>query len=167
MEKFEENLDYDEEMLAEDEDAQKDKYITFRLGSEEYAIEIQYVNEIIGMQTITVLPAMPNYLKGVINLRGLVYPIIDVRVRFLMEAIEYNDRTCIIIVSLQNSKVGLIVDEVSEVMNIPEDKIDPPPLTGNKSSRFIKGTGKIADKVIILLDVDNFMTSEEALSVNI
>ena len=149
----------------EDEDTQKDKFITFILGKQEYAIEIQYVMEIVGLQKITTLPDMPKYIRGVINLRGQVYPIIDVRTRFRMDVIDYTDRTCIIIVNLKDSTIGLIVDEVSEVRDIKEDQIDPPPKTGGQN-RFLKGTGKIGDEVKIILDVENIMADEDLEKIN-
>ena len=115
----------DDEYLDDETDSQKDKYITFLLGKEEYAIEIRFVMEIIGLQKITQIPDMPEFIKGVINLRGKVYPIIDMRKRFRLAEIPYNDRTCIIIISIEETTVGLIVDEVSEVLDIPSDQIDP------------------------------------------
>lgn len=157
----EELLDYEGDHL-EDEDSQKDKYISFTLGNEEYAIEIKYVMEIIGLQKITNLPDMPDFISGVINLRNIVYPIIDVRKRFKLPEVEHTTRTCIIIVNLETATVGLIVDQVSEVIDIPEENIDPLLKThGHKSNRFIKGTGKIGDQVIIILEVNNILSEEE------
>lgn len=143
-------------------DTQKDKYLTFHLAGEDYAIEIKYVTEIVGMQDITEVPDLANYIRGVINLRGKVIPVIDVRLRFLMSAREYDSRTCIIIIHLQTTSVGLIVDEVSEVINIPMEQIDAPPRTmkGTKS-RFIQGFGKVGNKVKMVLNIDNFLNDEE------
>lgn len=143
-------------------DTQKDKYLTFHLLKEDYAIEIKYVTEIVGMQDITEVPDMANYLKGVINLRGKVIPVIDVRLRFILNERDYDSRTCIIIINITDVSVGLIVDEVSEVLNIPEINIDPPPKTmkGTKS-RFIKGFGKVGNKVIMILNIDKFLNEEE------
>ncbi|MGE5479380.1 MAG: chemotaxis protein CheW [Chloroflexota bacterium] len=143
-------------------DTQKDKYLTFHLGGEEYAIEIRHVTEIIGMQDITEVPDMPAYLKGVINLRGKVIPVIDVRSRFGMAEIEYGPRTCNIIIKLDDNLVGLIVDEVSEVINITADAVDEPPKTMKGTrSRFIQGFGKVEGGVKILLDVERLLGDEE------
>lgn len=143
-------------------DTQKDKYLTFQLAGEYYAIEIKHVTEIVGLQDITEVPDLANYIKGVINLRGKVIPVINVRLRFLLQEREYDSRTCIIIINLNGTTVGLIVDEVSEVMNIPEDQIDAAPKTmkGTKS-RFINGFGKVGSKVKMILDIDKFLNDEE------
>jgi purine-binding chemotaxis protein CheW len=156
-------IEKDDEFYDEDdEDAQKDKYLTFHLASEEYGVEIRYVTEIIGIQKITEVPDMPEFVKGVINLRGKIIPVLDVRIRFKLEACEYNDRTCIIVVDIDDMAVGLVVDEVSEVANIPEEQVEPPPKTGkNKSSRFIKGMGKMGDEVKIILDVSKLLYDDE------
>lgn len=143
-------------------DSQKDKYLTFHIGSEFYAIEIKHVIEIIGMLDITEVPDMPAYLKGVINLRGKVIPVLDVRSRFMMQEIEYDSRTCIIIIRINGLDVGLIVDEVSEVLNIAEDMIDPPPRTNKGTkSRFIQGFGKVGEDVKIILNLEKFLKDEE------
>lgn len=143
-------------------DTQKDKYLTFHLAGEDYAIEIKHVTEIVGMQDITEVPDLADYIRGVINLRGKVIPVIDVRLRFIMKSKEYDSRTCIIIINLQGTSVGLIVDEVSEVINIPSDQIDDPPKTmrGTKS-RFIQGFGKVGNKVKMVLNIDRFLNDEE------
>jgi purine-binding chemotaxis protein CheW len=155
------DLDYDENENEED-NALKDKYITFRLGNEEYAIEICFVREIIGMQKITRLPDMPHYIMGVINLRGNVIPIIDIRLRFNMEAAVFSVRTCIIVVNMEDATVGLIVDEVSEVLDIAAASIDPPPgAAGGNKSRYIKGLGRIGDDVKIILSMDEILSGKE------
>lgn len=143
-------------------DTQKDKYLTFQISNEDYAIEIRNVIEIIGMLEITEVPDMPLYLKGIINLRGKVIPVIDVRIRFKIETKDYDRRTCIIIIKIEDNLVGLIVDEVSEVINIPGESIDPPPKTmkGTKS-RFIKGFGKSGKQVKIILDIDRLLNDKE------
>lgn len=162
MASFDERYEAQLEEIEENEDTQKDKYITFLLGDEEYAIEIQYVNEIIGMQKYTYLPDMPDYIKGVIKLRNSVYPIIDARKKFHLQEKEYGDRTCIIIVTINETTVGLIVDLVNEVLDIPEEHVAPPPRSNMKQS-YIKGIGKIGERVKIILDVHR-MFSEEELS---
>ncbi len=159
---YDERNDLELDDLNDNEDTQKDKYITFLLGDEEYAIEIKYVNEIIGMQKFTHLPDMPEYIKGVIKLRNSVYPIIDVRMRFRLPEIEYGNRTCIIIVTIGDITVGLIVDMVNEVLDIPEEQAAPPPKSGFKHKQgFIKGIGKIGERVKIILDIEKIFSEDE------
>jgi purine-binding chemotaxis protein CheW len=162
MSQFNEKYDNEDDFLDDEVDSQKDKFITFKLDDEEYAIEITYVIEIVGLQKITVLPDMPDYVKGVINLRGIVIPIIDVRRRFKLQDKNYNERTCIIVVKINSATLGLIVDEVSEVLNIPADKVDPSPMTGSKlQNRFIKGIGKVGEKIKMILNIDRILNEEE------
>ncbi len=150
----------------ENEDTQKDKYLTFHLAGEDYGIEIRYVIEIIGIQNITEVPDMPNFIRGVINLRGKVIPVMDVRTRFNLEDREYDDRTCIIVVNVDGTEVGLVVDEVSEVADIPESSVEPPPKTSkNSESSYIQGMGKINNDVKILLDVHKLLYSGEMLDI--
>lgn len=153
----------DENYLDEDdEDTQKDRYFTFQVGEEEYGIGIINVIEVIGMQKITEVPDMPDFVKGVINLRGQVIPVMDVRTRFQMKPREYDDRTCIVVVNIRDTAIGLVVDKVSDVIDIPEDNVDPPPRVSRKpSSRFIRGMGKIDDQVKILLDVQKLLYDDE------
>lgn len=142
------------------EDTQKDKYLIFPLAGQDYGMEIRYVNEIIGIQNITDVPNIPDFIRGVINLRGKVIPIMDVRIRFGLEAREYDDRTCIIIANVANAEVGLVVDEVSEVVDIPEANVEPPPKArNNQEPSYIQGMGKINDNVTILLDVHKLLFS--------
>jgi purine-binding chemotaxis protein CheW len=149
----------DEELLeSEHEDTQEGKFLTFSLGNEEYGIEIRNVTEIIGIQNVTDLPDVPDYVKGVINLRGKVIPVIDVRLRFNFEERKYDERTCIIVVNIKNMAVGLIVDSVSEVLDISADKIEPPAkLAQGTSTEYIKGFGKIDDSVKILIDTQKLL----------
>ncbi len=154
---LEDNL-YDED----DEDTQKDRYFTFHIGNEEYGIDISCVIEVIGLQKITEVPDMPDFVKGVINLRGQVIPITDIRTRFRMESREYDDRTCIVVVKIKDTAIGLVVDLVSDVLKITEDMVEPPPKVTNKpGSRFIKGLGKVDDDVKILLDVQKLLYDDE------
>ncbi|MFC1855335.1 chemotaxis protein CheW [Thermodesulfobacteriota bacterium] len=156
-------IDLEEDIYDEDdEDAQKDKYLTFHLAKEDYAVEIRHVTEIIGIQRITEVPDMPDFVRGVINLRGKIIPVIDVRTRFKFEAKEYDDRTCIIVVNINDMTVGLVVDEVSEVANIPEEQVEPAPkAAGVKGGRYIQGMGKMGDEVKIILDVGKLLYEEE------
>ena len=153
----------DEELDDEEtEDMQEDKYLTFHLHNEEYGIEIKHVTEIIGIQNITAVPDMPHYIKGVINLRGKVIPVMDVRIRFLMPELQYNDRTCIIVINVNGQLIGLIVDYVSEVLDIPKTNVEPPPkINKGTGSKFIQGMGKVGDKVKILLNADKLLYEED------
>ncbi len=149
-------------LQSEIEDSQEGKYLAFHVGKEEYGIEIRYVTEIIGLQKITDLPDMPDFVKGVINLRGKVIPVIDVRLRFGFEKREYDERTCIIVTNIDDVAVGLIVDSVAEVLDIPEKNVDPPPRVQKGSeSRYIKGLGKVGEDVKIILDINRFLFDEE------
>ncbi|MDE7478691.1 MAG: chemotaxis protein CheW [Lachnospiraceae bacterium] len=144
-----------EELEAVDqEDNWLGKYMTFCIGSDVFGIELKYVNEIIPMQQIAPIPEVEHFIKGLINLRGKIIPIIDVADRFGKEPFEYNDRTCIIVVDVQGVVVGLIVQTISEVVSIEEDDILPPPNVSkaNAQAKFIRGIGKIGDNVKLLLD---------------
>lgn len=142
------------ESLSEtSEDSLKDMYLTFRLGNEDYGIEIRYVLEIVGMQHITEVPDMPGFVKGVVNLRGQVIPVLDMRIRFNMMSRDYDERTCIIVVSIDDVQVGLVVDTINEVCHIAGEMVSPPPNTaGASSAQYIHGMGKVGDEVVILLD---------------
>lgn len=143
-----------EDDFYENEDTQRDKYLTFHLAAEDYGIEIKYVTEIIGIQKITEVPDMPRFIKGVINLRGKVIPVMDVRKRFGLPSREYDVRTCIIVVNINESAIGLVVDEVREVVDIPARQVEPPPKTGSGAgSGFVQGIGKVGDEVKIILDI--------------
>jgi purine-binding chemotaxis protein CheW len=142
------------------------KYLTFTLAAEEYGIGILKVKEIIGIMGITTVPQTPDYVKGVINLRGKVIPVVDLRLKFGMEAMEYTERTCIIVVEIEedNRKIqmGIVVDAVSEVMNIKAGDIEDTPNFGSRlNTEYILGMAKIGGKVKILLDIGNVLNSEE------
>ncbi len=146
----------------EAEDAQKDKYLTFNIGNEDYGIEICYVTEIVVMQEITQVPDMPEFIKGVINLRGNVISVMDMRSRFHLDDKEYDDRTCIIVVDVNEMQIGLIVDSVKEVVDIPAAQIDPPPATHSGiTTSYVQGMGKIDGNVKILLNVEKILYEEE------
>lgn len=151
-----------EEDLEFEEDTQKNRYLTFSLGKETYGVEIKYVIEIIGIQIITEVPELPEYIKGIINLRGKIIPVMDVRLRFKKDPLEYNDRTCVIIVDINEISIGLIVDKVAEVVRIPEeDIIEPPQMNKGVKNRYIKNMGKIGDDVKLLLDCEKLLTEDE------
>lgn len=137
-----------------DEDTLDDRYLLFSTMGEDYGIEIRYVTEIVVMQKITEVPDTPNYINGVINLRGKVIPVMDIRVRFSLEKKEYDDRTCIIVVCVDDVDLGFIVDTVQEVVDIKTENVDPPPRSHiGVENCFIRGMGKMGRKVKILLDV--------------
>jgi len=145
----------------QEEDTQKGKYLTFSLGAEFYAIEIKYVTEIIGMQPVSEVPELPEYVKGIINLRGKIIPVMDVRLRFKKPIVSYNDRTCVIVIEISRISIGLIVDLVSEVMAIPDDDIVPPPEVSQGGNKFIKGIGKVNNDVKLLLDCDKLINDND------
>lgn len=142
------------------------KFLLFELGGEEYGIEILKVREIIGLMDITPVPQTPPFIRGVINLRGKIIPVLDMRRRFGMEEGQYTDRSCIIVAELQNGKggwmFGMLVDGVREVANIPSDHIDPPPQFGQAvDTRYILGMAKMKERVAILLDVEKILKDGE------
>ena len=143
------------------------KYLTFTLAEEEYGIGILKIKEIIGMMPITSVPQTPDFVKGVINLRGKVIPVVDLRRRFGMEAIDYTERTCIIVVEIQGQTgmvmIGIVVDSVSEVLNIKKEDIEETPTFGTRlNTDYILGMAKIEGGVKILLDIDRVLSAEEA-----
>lgn len=146
-------------------DAQKGKYMTFKSGEGYYGLKIQYVSEIIVFQAITSIPETEDYLKGLINLRGKMIPVIDVRMRFNQPPLEYDDRTCIIIINVKSSVVGLIVEKIAEVVEIQEENILPPPPSIGKTdkthNKYVYGIGKVGDAVKLLLDPDKLINDQE------
>ncbi len=141
------------------------KYLTFKLGDEEYGVEILKVREINGIMKITAVPRVPEFVKGVINLRGNVIPVIDLRLKFGLEEIEHTEQTCIIVVNI-GREIGIIVDTVSEVLDIAGEQIDPPPQMGGVTdASFILGMGKVADAVKILLDIDRVLDASEVTEI--
>jgi purine-binding chemotaxis protein CheW len=152
-----ESVDIDEE-----EDTLKDRYLTFRLGEEDYGIEIQYVTEIVGILKISVVPDMPEFIRGVINLRGKVIPVMGVRERFHMPHRDYDERTCVIVVRMGETSVGLLVDTVKEVIDIPAANVSEPPRVARaESARYFRGIGRVGEEVKILIDVDKLLHEEE------
>ncbi len=142
------------------------KYLTFSLEDEEYGIGILKVKEIIGMMPITSVPRTPEFVKGVINLRGKVIPVIDLRLKFSMESIEYSERTCIIVVEINSDSetvlIGIVVDAVSEVLNIKADDIEEAPTFGTKlDTGYIQGMAKMEGGVKILLNIDKVLSGQE------
>jgi len=158
--------DQDDDLAIEEEseDTQANKYLFSKIGKESYGIGIKHVIEIIELQTISEVPDMPAYVAGVINLRGKVIPVVNLRLRFGLEAREYDDRTCIVVVEIGRILVGLIVDTVEEVMEIPESSVEPPPRFKAVSGRerYISGMGKVGGQVKILIDVERIVEEDEA-----
>lgn len=150
-----------QDTLDLNEDTQKGKFLTFCMGNEFYGIEIKYVTEIIGLQPITEIPEMPEYIKGIINLRGKIIPVMDVRLRFRKPFREYNDRTCIVVIEIREISIGLIVDTVSEVISIPDEEIVAPPNMAKEGNKYIKGIGKVGSDVKLLLDSDKLLNETD------
>ena len=145
-----------------EEDTLKDQYLIFGLCDEEYGIEIRHITEIVGMQRITTIPNRPDFVKGVINLRGKVIPIMDMRLRFQLPDRAYDDRTCIIVTAIGALPIGLVVDLVNEVCAIPESDVSPPPtINRGGAGVYILGLGKIGEKVKILLDLQKLLYDNE------
>jgi purine-binding chemotaxis protein CheW len=147
---------------------QEGKYLTFTLAEEEYGIGILKIKEIIGMMSITSVPRTPDFVKGVINLRGQVIPVVDLRRRFGMDEIDYTERTCIIVVEIKGETgtvmIGIVVDSVSEVLNIKGEDIEPTPTFGARlNTDYILGMAKMGGGVKILLDIDKVLSSEEVV----
>src|SRR6056297_2124724 len=144
-----------------DEDSMEGMYLTFDLASEGYGLEIRHVIEIIGIQPITAVPDLPDHVIGVLNLRGKVIPIIDVRRRSGLTHRYHDERTCIVVVNVNENSVGLVVDKVSEVITIPGNEIEPPPATGRNRKNYIAGMGKVGQQVKMLLDIEALLDDEE------
>jgi purine-binding chemotaxis protein CheW len=141
---------------------QEGKYLAFILGNEIYGIEILRVREIIGLMDVTTVPQTPEYMKGVINLRGKVIPVIDLRLKFSMLEEEHTQETCVIVVEVNNTSIGIIVDSVSEVMEINSGEIEESLSFGQGiETDYIMGMGKVQKKIIILLDIEAVLSSEE------
>lgn len=164
IDKLKQNI---EDAIDEDEESIANMYLTFKLAEEEYGIEIMYVTEIVGLQAITEVPDMPEFVKGVVNLRGQVIPVIDVRLRFHMQPKDYDERTCIIVLSIKDVQLGLVVDTVNEVLTIDPKLISPPPkVAAANSAQYIKGMGKINDEVKILLSGERLLFAEELAEIS-
>jgi purine-binding chemotaxis protein CheW len=138
------------------------KFLTFFLAGEEYGIEILKVHEIIGMMPITRVPRTPGFIRGVINLRGKVIPVVDLRLKFGMESVAHTDETCIIVVQVRGAEMGIVVDKVSEVRDIAAQDIEDTPSFGTDvNTDYILGIGKSEGKVKILLDIDKVLSTQD------
>ena len=146
--------------------AKAGKYLTFKLGAEEFGLEILKVQEIIGIMKVTKVPRAPHFIRGVINLRGKVIPVVDLRTKFNMEGQADTERTCIIVVQVEHQKgnvtMGTIVDDVSEVLDIQAEQLEPTPTFGSSvETDFILGMGKVDKKVVMLLDIDRVLSGTD------
>ncbi len=147
------------------------KYLTFNMAKEEYGIGILKIKEIIGMMSITTVPQTPEFVKGVINLRGKVIPVVDLRARFGIDTIDYTERTCIIVVEIEGTagtiQIGIVVDSVSEVLNIKGEDVEDTPTFGTKlNTDYILGMAKMEGGVKILLDIDRVLSAGEIDALN-
>lgn len=160
-----------QEMMEQVGDDQKEgKHLTFNLDENGYGIPILKVSEIIGLIDITPIPKTPKFLKGIINLRGKIIPVMDLRLKFEMPERDYDQNTCIIIINIEVKNVmkniGVIVDIVSEVCNIPASEIEDSPSYGSETeNNFLSGVGKIKDKVVMLLDIEKVIFEEELINI--
>lgn len=159
-------LSGNEPAAAAQTDARAGKYLTFQLANEEFGIRVLKVREIMGLQEITAVPQTPAHIKGVINLRGKVVPVIDLRLKFGLEAAEYTQRTCIIVTQVQGESgsvlMGIIVDGVSEVLNLSASEIEDTPDFGKDvTGQYLLGMAKVKGKVKILLDIDQVLSTQD------
>lgn len=139
-----------------------EKFLTFIIDKQFYAFHINDVVEIIGMMEITPVPEFPDYAKGIVNLRGILIPIIDVRLRFSKNEMDYNERTCIIILNLKGIQVGFIVDTVDEVIDIDKENLsDVPKLSDSKTRKFVEGVGKLTNKIVMIVNAQKMLNDEE------
>jgi len=155
--------EFSQNALGEEQDdaSVSDKYLTFTLGDDEYGINIGFVTEIIGIVPITFVPDLPPFVKGIVNLRGQMIPVIDVRMRFQKEPIEYNDRTCVIVIQIRDVPVGFIVDSVAACEEIPAENVIPPPSAKNGAQHgYILGIGRMEDKIVLLLDCEKLIDDD-------
>jgi purine-binding chemotaxis protein CheW len=152
----------DESEIRENTVSEVKQLISFIVGAEEYGLELLRVKEVIRMRQITWLPKAPSCVKGIINLRGDVIPIIDLRERFGLVVLEQTAMTRVIVVEVEGRLVGMVVDSASQVVRLPADQFDPPPpVVGAASQDFITAVGKMGDKLVIMIDVDRILNAEE------
>ncbi|MFB9869444.1 chemotaxis protein CheW [Vreelandella sulfidaeris] len=143
-------------------EAESREFLVFSLGDEEYAIDILKVQEIRGYENVTRIANAPDFIKGVTNLRGVIVPIVDLRIKFHLENVEYGGQTVVIVVNVADRVVGIVVDGVSDVMTLTPDQIKPAPEFGvTLSSDFLSGLGSLDDRMLVLVDIDKLLTSEE------
>ncbi len=164
---MESTKDMDEMTDEIDTNEMKGKYLTFWTDEQLFGVPIADIVQIIGNQEITPIPDSPSYAKGVINLRGNIIPVIDVRLRFGKEEAKYDEKTCIIVSKIEESHIGFIVDSVDEVTTIDDDNISPPPrMSRDRTNLYLTGIGKIENKVVMLLDTSKILNKNEFELVN-
>ena len=143
-------------------EAENREFLVFSLGDEEYAIDILKVQEIRGYENVTRIANAPDFIKGVTNLRGVIVPIVDLRIKFHLDNVEYGGQTVVIVVNVADRIVGIVVDGVSDVMTLTPDQLKPAPEFGvTLSSDFLSGLGSLDDRMLVLVDIDKLLTSEE------
>jgi len=150
-------------MSGKDEESGNGReFLTFTLGSEEYGVDILKVQEIRGYDTVTKIPNTPDFIKGVINLRGAIVPVVDLRIKFRLGSADYNDFTVMIILNVGGRVIGMVVDSVSDVMALKDEQIQPPPEFGSQlDTRFLAGLGTLDQRMLILVDIEKMLTSTE------
>jgi purine-binding chemotaxis protein CheW len=160
-------MDANEIHMDFEEDSLIGRILTFHIHKETYGIEISFVTEIVSIQDITEIPEMPDYMKGIINLRGKIIPVMDVRRRFNIAPRDYDDRTCVVVIELNGTNVGLIVDSVSEVITIQEEDLtDLQQANFGISNRYVKKIGQAAQKVILILSCERLLSAEELADIS-
>ncbi|NEX16949.1 MAG: chemotaxis protein CheW [Halochromatium sp.] len=143
-------------------EGENQQFLVFSLGEEEYAIDILKVQEILGYENVTRIANAPEFIKGVTNLRGVIVPIVDLRIKFKLDKVEYGGQTVVIVVNVSDRIVGIVVDGVSDVMTLTPDQIKPAPELGmSLSSDFLKGLGSLEKRMLVLVDIDKLLTSKE------
>ena len=138
----------------------KDRYLLFNIDDTKYGVSLEYVLEIINVQTITQVPGVAHYIKGIINLRGKIIPIIDVRLKLGLPEREYDDKPCIIVLNVNEVQVGVIVDRVSEVVNAENSQLSVPSEVGEATSRYLSSILELEDKIVLIIDCEKFFSSE-------
>lgn len=149
------------QVATQNEDTLKNKYLTFNIAGGIYGIEIRYVKEIISVQPITIIPEMDGYIKGVVNLRGKIVPIMDVRIRFGKPEKQPDEQTCFIVVDMKNISIGLLVDRVRDVVYIPEEEISAPPQVSDRKSDYIAGVTRGGGEIKLLIDCRKLLSGQE------
>lgn len=143
-------------------EAHNREFLVFSLGDEEYAVDILKVQEIRGYENVTRIANAPDFIKGVTNLRGVIVPIVDLRIKFHLDKVEYGGLTVVIVVNVEDRVVGIVVDGVSDVMMLTPDQIKPAPEFGvTLSSDFLSGLGSLDDRMLVIVDIDKLLTSDE------
>ncbi len=143
-------------------EAHNREFLVFSLGDEEYAVDILKVQEIRGYENVTRIANAPDFIKGVTNLRGVIVPIVDLRIKFHLDKVEYGGQTVVIVVNVEDRVVGIVVDGVSDVMTLSPDQIKPAPEFGvTLSSDFLSGLGSLDDRMLVIVDIDKLLTSDE------